>query len=119
MRSDAEGDGSVYRIRPAPTVVAVVRGRELAIGVSLSDFMCAALTSRRIRCRNYVEMHGQLAAWDEQHRYDLDASAESWVRTYRSKERLWSTFERQRCLVHVDRDNPDVVPLDVWDLGPA
>jgi hypothetical protein len=114
-----DNDRTVIRLRPEPTVVAVVRRRELAIGVGLDRFLCAALTNKKVRCLNPVEMHGQVGVWDDKHRYNVDQQAAFWTATYGSENRLWCAYERQRCLVHLDRENPDAVPLDVWDLGPA
>ncbi|MFD4406718.1 hypothetical protein ACFWPH_28545 [Nocardia sp. NPDC058499] len=103
-----------------PGTILVVDGRQLRYDGHIYNMQCVAATTRRTRCRNPVEIHGQVGRWDDQRRYRVDWEADDpyWLEHYGSAQRLFATYRRQRCKTHVDTDAPDAVALEVHDIGP-
>ncbi|WP_416566270.1 hypothetical protein [Nocardia testacea] len=101
-----------------PATILVVDGRQLRYKGYPYTMQCVAATTRRTRCRNPVETHGQVAKRDRQHRYRVDWEADDpfWLERYGSTQRLFATYRRQRCKTHVDSDAPDAVALQVRDM---
>jgi hypothetical protein len=105
---------------PSPTTVIVLPGRQLGLDAELVDLRCVAATKQGARCRNPVEAHGQVARWDVHNRYrvDWEDGDSFWIERYGSAERLFNSYIRQRCKLHLDSDAPDLVPPQTYDLGP-
>ncbi|WP_280249197.1 hypothetical protein [Nocardia abscessus] len=113
------------QVEPAPadpSAVVVIAERQYRLDADIFNLTCVASTKRGQRCRNLIEIHGQAAKWDVHGRYRLDwiprDHPEFWVKRYGSLDRLYSSYLRQRCKLHLDADVPDAVEPELRDIGP-
>ncbi|GAB4590177.1 hypothetical protein [Nocardia sp. IFM 10818] len=99
--------------------VLVINGRQYRLDSDLMDLRCVATTVRGARCRNPIEIYGQVAKWDHHGRYRLDWESRTtfWLDRYGTAERLAKTYVRQRCIKHLGTDAPDHTPPELHDIG--